>query len=295
MQPIRFKPALLGAALLAASAARNAGAVTIDAGDYTRLPDGTNLAVLYLQHFKGTDLYANGKRASGNAELTADVGILRGVRFIDVGPMTIVPQFLLPFGRIRTCGDLAGLESENGVGDLILAPTFHFIQDPSRKRSFAATTWLYLPTGNYDRNKAINALGENRWKLALQLGYITPLSDKWTLDLIGDVTFYGDNDEFGPAGATLKQKTSYEGQLHLRYNLGAATYLAGMVSHAWGGETEVDGVDQNDRQRRSKALVSVGHFVAPTWQLLGSWGRDLSVRQGVKEDNRFNLRILKVF
>lgn len=269
--------------------------VTIDAGDYTRLPDGTNLALLYYQNFEGKELYSQGNKVSSNAKLTAEVGMLRGVRFIDVGDFTVAPQFLLPFGKLRTGGDLSGLTSTNGIGDLIFAPTIHLMRDPERKRAFAITPWIYMPTGHYDRNNPLNAFGENRWKLDMQAGYITPLSDNITLDLIGDVVWYGQNNDFGNAGATMKQGLSYQIQTHLRYHLTPATYVAGMLSYDWGGETKVDDVSQDDRQQRTKALLSVGHFVTPSIQILGSYGQDISVRTGGKEDNRFNLRIVKVF
>ena len=273
----------------------NAHGVTIDAGDYTRLPDGTNLALVYYQHFEGKEFYSQGNKVSGNAKLSADIGMLRGVRFIDVGDFTVAPQFLLPFGQLRTGGDLSGLSSTNGVGDLIFAPTIHLMKDPERKRAFAITPWIYMPTGQYDHNNPLNAFGENRWKLDMQAGYITPLSEKFTLDLIGDVVWYGNNNDFGADSKTMKQDTSYQAQAHLRYHISPATYLAGMLSYDWGGETKVNDVSQNDRQSRSKALLSVGHFVTPSVQILGSYGQDISVRTGVKEDNRFNLRIVKVF
>lgn len=287
--------ALRAAAAAALLYAATAHAVTVDAGDYTRLPDGTTLALLYYQHFEGSQLYASGNRVPGTAGLGADVGILRGVRFVDVGDITVVPQFLLPFGRLDTHGILAGARSTNGVGDLIFAPTVHLLQDPERKRSFAFTPWIYMPTGAYDNKNALNALGEHRWKLDLQVAYVTPLSGKWTLDLIGDAVWYGRNGDFGGAGATMKQAASYQAQSHLRYHLGPSTYVAGMLSHERGGETMVDGVARDDRQRRTKALLSVAHFVSPSVQLLASYGRDLSVRTGVKEDQRLNLRVLKVF
>jgi hypothetical protein len=293
--PAARKLALLAVMCATALFTRPAGAVTIDAGDYTRLPDGTNLAVAYYQHFEGGQLYAQGNKVAGNAKLSADVGILRGVHFMDLGDYTIVPQFLLPFGRLDTGGILAGAKSANGIGDLIFAPTVHLLKDPERKRAFAVTPWIYMPTGAYDHNKALNAFGENRWKLDLQAGYITPLSDKWTLDLIGDAVWYGRNKDFGPAGATMRQAISYQFQAHLRYHVSALTYVAGMLFHEWGGATTIDQLAQDDRQRRSKALLTVGHFVSPSVQLLGSYGRDLAIRTGVKEDNRVNLRLVKVF
>ena len=270
-------------------------AVTVDAGDYTRLPGGTGLALLYLQTFGGESLHVNGDEISDNAELTANVGILRGVKFLDIGNITVAPQFLLPFGKLETDGDIASLDSANGLGDLILAPTIHLIQDPTRAKSFAVTPWLYLPTGAYDADKALNALGENRWKLALQFGYITPIAENWLLDIIGDVMFFGENDDFGPAGASLDQDPQYELQTHVRYNVTPTTTISGMLSQTWGGETEVDGFKQDNEQSRLKGLITVSHFVKPTLQVLGSLGRDISIEEGIGEDYRFNLRVVSVF
>ncbi len=131
----------------------NVSAVTVDAGDYTRLPDGTNLAVLYLQHTSGSNLYVDGDKVSNNADLDVNLSILRAVHFMDIGSYTLVPQFLLPIGKLDTGGILSGATSENGVGDLIFAPTFHLIQDPERKESFAFTPWITAPTGTYDNTK----------------------------------------------------------------------------------------------------------------------------------------------
>lgn len=287
--------AVVATVAVALSVPLSAGAVTIDAGDITRLPAGTNLAVLYMQHSTGDTLYADGDKVSEDARLSADVGIARGVRYFQFGNQLHALQFLQPFGRVNTGGDLEALESANGFGDLILVDTIHLIDAAAEKRALVVSPWLWLPTGQYDRNRAINALGENRWKFALQVGYMTPIPGNLMLDVIGDVTFFGDNDDFGPTGVTLSQKPLYELQAHLRYPFSDATYISPMISYSWGGETEVDGVDQDNAQRRLKALLSVGHFLTPTWQILGSAGTDLSVRNGVKEDVRINLRLLKIF
>ncbi|QID19931.1 transporter [Nitrogeniibacter mangrovi] len=286
---------LLAAAALGLTGASPARAVTIDAGDITRLPAGTNLAVLYLQHSSGDTLYADGDKVSGHARLSADVGIARGVHYTQIGEQVHALQFLQPFGRVTTGGDLSALKSANGIGDLILVDTIHLINDPEGKRAFVVSPWLWLPTGKYDRHRAINALGENRWKFALQVGYMTPIPGNMMLDVIGDVTVFGANGDFGPAGARLRQKPLYELQAHLRYPLSDTTYVSPAISYSWGGETEIDGVDQDDAQRRTKCLLSVGHFLTPSWQILGSAGTDLSVRNGVKEDVRINLRLLKIF
>lgn len=277
-----------------AAAATGAQAVDVDAGDYTALPAGTNLGMVYYQHAERNKLYSAGNRVPINAGLDSDVGILRGVHFMNIGGYIVDPQFLLPFGKLKGKDDLSALGSGSGTGDLILAATAWLVNDPKAKTYFGITPFLFLPTGTYDRNKALN-LGENRWKFALQGGYITPLSDSVTLDLIGDVTVFGKNNDFGANSQTLKQKPQFQGQTYLRYHVSPAFDLRAGLSYTGGGETTVNGVSQNDRIATSKFSLGGAYFVGPKTQVLATYGRDLNVHQGLKESGRINLRILQIF
>jgi Putative MetA-pathway of phenol degradation len=280
--------AVLAASLFAATPAR---AIDVDAGDYTALPAGTTLGITYYQHATRNRAYSGGDRVPINARLDSDVGILRGVRFMDIGGYIVDPQFLLPFGKLKGKNDLSALGSADGIGDLLLAATVWF-NKPGQKENFGITPFVFVPVGSYDRNKPLN-LGENRWKFALQAGWINPLSDSITMDLIGDVTLFGENDKFG--ASKLKQKPLLQFQGWWRYHLSAATDLRLGLSQTVGGETKVDGVSQDDRTSTSKFSIGAGHFVGATTQILATYGRDISVREGLKENNRLNLRLLLIF
>lgn len=282
------------AALCMALTIPQAHAVDVDAGDYTALPAGTNLAMLYYQYATRDALYAKGHKAPGDMRLDSQVGILRGVHFTEIGGYIVDPQFLLPFGRLEGKDDLSALGSTSGVGDLILAATVWLVNRPQTGTYFGITPFIYAPTGNYDNDDALN-LGENRWKFALQAGFITKLSDRVSLDLAGDITLYGKNDKFGAAKVTMKQKPSMQFQSYLRYHISDAWDLRAGVSHTFGGETEIAGVNQGDRLRTTKVSIGTGWFIAPDVQLLASYGRDISVHNGFREDDRLNLRVLKVF
>lgn len=279
--------------VVVAAAATGANAVDVDAGDYTALPAGTNLGLVYYQHAERNKLYSSGNQVPIDPKLVSDVGILRGVHYTEIGGHIVDPQFLLPFGKLRAKGDISALGSNSGVGDLILAATVWF-NKPTDKTHFGITPFLFLPTGQYDRNDPLS-LGENRWKFALQAGFITPVSDKLTLDLAADVQLHGKNDEFGAAGQTMKQKPQYQLQGFLRYSLSPATDLRFGLSHISGGETEVDDVDQGNRLSNSKFQIGTAHFIGPTTQLLATYGQDISVRNGFKESSRINLRVLQIF
>lgn len=271
-----------------------ASAVDVDAGDYTALPEGTNLGVAYYQHAERDKLYVDGHKQPGKMGLDSDIGILRGVHFTKLGDYIVDPQFLLPFGNVRGKDDLSGLGNDSGTGDLILAATVWLLNDPAKRNYFGITPYLWVPTGSYDNDRPIN-IGENRWKFALQGGYITGLTEKITLDLVGDVMFFGDNDDYGPNSVTQKQDAQYQAQAFLRYNFTDAFDVRAGVSRVWGGETEVDGLDLDDKPNTSKFTVGTSYFVTPTTQLMVNYGQDMSVDNGFEEDKRINLRILQVF
>jgi Putative MetA-pathway of phenol degradation len=283
--------AAIASVATAALAPTPACAIDVDAGDYTALPAGTNLGLLYYQHAQRNRAYDNGNRVPINARLDSDVGILRGVHFMDIGGYIVDPQFLLPFGKLKGKNDLSALGSESGIGDLLLAATVWF-NKPGSKENFGITPFIFVPTGSYDRNAALN-LGENRWKFALQAGWIKPLSDSVTMDLIGDFTLHGKNDKFG--SSTLKQKPLFQFQGWWRYHLSPQLDLRFGLSHVTGGETKVDGVNQDDRQATSKFSLGAAWFVAPTTQLLATYGQDIKVKNGLKENARLNLRLLQIF
>lgn len=271
-----------------------ATAVDVDAGDYTALPPGTNLLLVYYQHAERDRLIRQGTRVPIDAGLDSDIGILRGVHFMNIGGYVVDPQFLLPFGKLKARAGTGFLGDTSGAGDLILAATVWLVNRKESNTYFGITPFLTVPTGQYDRNRALN-VGENRTRFTLQAGYITPLTKSLTLDLIGDVTVYGRNTEYGPTGATLEQKVSSVAQAHLRYQVSPVFDIRASVFKTITGETTVDGVRQGDRGNTTKFNVGAAYFLQPTTQVLATYGRDGSVREGFKENNRLNLRLLQVF
>lgn len=273
----------------------SACAITLDDGDYSYMPDGTTLGLIYTQHVEGRGLYSKGKKVSDDVKLTSEVQMLRYVKYVDWKDYAFVPQFLLPMGSARTGGDWSDLGVTNGVGDLLLVLPFHFIKDPTGREAFAITAWGWLPTGDYDNNNELNPFAENRWKLALQAGRQWKVNEQISLELVADVRFHGDNDEYGVGNATLEQKPLWELQGHVRYYVTPRTFVGAMVSNVRGGATRVDGIELDDSQNLTKLKLSIGHSITPDIQLIGSVGQDMYIRNGIKEEMRVNFRLLKLF
>jgi hypothetical protein len=271
-----------------------AQAIDVDIGDFVPAPAGTTVSLLYYQHAERNSLYMQGRKAPIDPKLDSDVGIARLVHYTRIGDMSFAPQVLVPFGRLDAGRDTTALGQTSGMGDIILAAPFWPINDAASRTYLGIAPYLYLPTGSYDRNRALN-LGEHRWKFDLQVGFVKGFTDKWYWDLTGDVMFYGKNDDYGSTGATQRQKSLYQVQSYLRYQFTPAANVFVGLSQTWGGETSVNAVDSNDEARQRKASIGGSWFIGPKTQLLGAIGRDLSVQNGFKENARLNLRLLRVF
>ena len=286
--------AVLVAVLLTTMVPRAAQAIDVDIGDFVPAPKGTTVGLLYYQHAERNRLYAQGQQAVSAPRLDSDVGIARLVHYTSIGGLAFAPQVLVPFGRLNAGRDTAALGQTSGVGDIILAAPFWPINDAGSRTYLGIAPYLYLPTASYDHNRALN-LGENRWKFNLQVGFVKGLTDKWYVDLTGDVMFHGKNDDYSDRRTTLRQKPLYQGQAYLRYQFTPGANVFVGMSRTWGGETRINGVNSNDESRQHKVSLGSSWFIRPTTQVLAAFGRDISVENGFKENARINVRLLQVF
>jgi len=281
--------------LLLLPAATQAAQIATDPGDYSPLPAGIDLGILYYQNTTHEEFYASGQEISdlaGIEKLKTDIGLLRWVHYIDVGGYILDPQIIIPFGRV-SLDTTGGSVTSSGVGDPIVGGTLWLYNDAESKRAFGVTALASIPLGKYDADQGPVNIGENRWKLITQAAYVTPLTDSISLDLIGEYTFFGENDDF--AGLTKDQEDQYGLQAHLSKNFGASTKATLSYFHDFGGETSLDGVDQNDELDNNRWQATLQHFIAPDMQLQFQYGRSIDVENGFFEKNRFNFRFVKVF
>lgn len=286
--------AFLTSTALLTAMPKPAAALDVDAGDYEAAPPGTNLAILY-GFFGWRDRFdtSSGDEIE-NSNLNSQVGILRLVRYFDIG-ITIDPQIFIIYGSLNNAklgGD--SLSSSTGLGDIIVASTFWFVNQPEEKRWFGITPFVFFPTGTYRDGQAVN-LGENRYKGVLQAGYVEHFGD-WIVDLIADTTFYGDNDDAGPNGDdTLEQNNSYQAQAWLRYKVTPALAVGGGWSGTWGGKVKVDG-DNTGVSTEVQQLRAIAQFWAREDLELQAIARtDVWSEGGFRETFGLQLKMMWVF
>lgn len=239
-------------------------------------------------------LYVNGESIVGAPTLSTDIGLARWIHYIEVGGFLIDPQVVIPFGSVKL-NDGGSELSASGVGDPLVGATIWLYNNTDTKAAFAISAFVSIPLGSYDKEQGGINIGENRFKYVTQAAYIFPLSASFSGEIIGEYTFFGDNDDFGGSDTTLQQDAQYGVQTHLNYQMSQATMLSLSYYHDFGAESKVEGVKQNDELNSSRLQATVQHFLAPDLQVQVQYGRSISVENGFFEDSRVNLRLVKVF
>lgn len=288
-QAFRFaKPGLVAAFLVAMNAMSGVAhaASTPDAGDYTALPAGTDLTLLYLEKLRADNVYANGNKVALPADLNlnVNVGVLRHVHFTKLGGYTIDPQIIVPFATQNT--GLTGARS-TGMGDITFGGTLWTIADLAGGEHLGYSVFLTAPTGSgKDQGFAIS---DNRWAADLQVGYIRRLAPNWTIDLIGQTEFYQDRRDTGA-----RKDALLRGFAHLRYHFSDATHVAASLRYAAGAKETLNGTTLSGAKKDTNLALTWASFVTKQVQVQLQYSKDLHVENGPKLDTMI-LRLLYAY
>lgn len=269
--------------------------LAVDPNDVIAPPAGTTITALYSVNSKSNKLYSNGDVVLNNADFQTNIGLLRLGHNFDVAGFKVMPQLLLPYGRIDLGNDLGAqpARTRSGFGDPVIGATTWLIADPESRTWLGIPAYISLPMGEYDVQHGAFNIGENRWKAITQLGYAKGLTDKIYVEAIGEVSFYGKNDNFH--GMKMQQDPTQSLMGHLTYKLSDKTSMSMSYYHTFGGESKVDGIEQSDRKNNNRWLATASHWVAPGVNIQLQYGQDIDVKNGLKQSDRINLRLAKLF
>ena len=116
------------------------------------------------------------------------------------------------------------------------------------------------------------------------------------MDIDYDFTYFGNNNDFGAASQTLEQDVLHHLQLHWAYDVTPKLALTTSYHYLWGGETTIDGVDQNNELDTHKWRVGFQYFTGSKTQVVLQYGQDYDVKSGQFEsDHHLRLRFLYIF
>jgi Putative MetA-pathway of phenol degradation len=242
------------------------------------------------------------------SDISIDIGIVQYVHPLNVRGQASGLFVAVPFGQVegsfRTRPPFNNISGEaSGVGDVVLGAIIGLKGSPSLslqeyakfKPGFAigALAKLTLPTGSYDQDKILN-LGANRVNLQLgaPMGWIFGESfldpHLTTFELLPSVTFYGTNEDPFRAD-TLDQSPIFRLEGHLTRNLNKAIWISADALVSKGGETETDGIDDDNQQYSLKMGATVSFAVAKTASFKLSYGETVDSNKGGSDGKMFRI------
>jgi len=289
----RAAAALLTASALTQFSGGQAVAADAQPRDFLPAPAGTHLGLLYyLNGSSDTFVDADGNEVPGSG-LDVNIGIARYVYFFDIGNMRADINVVQPFGGLNnmSIGGTSFATDDFALGDTSIVATVWPLNDPENNRYFAVATYLTLPTGDYDPDVA--SLGSNRWSMTVQPAYYFNINPQWSVDLVGDVTIYGDNDE-GPGGITIEKDPTYTALGWLNYHASAETTFSAGLSTTWGGAETRGGV-KGEASKVTTTRVAWSQMLNPTTQFVAEIGTDVKAENNFERKTEAVFRIAKFF
>lgn len=268
---IRTKITLAAAAILSALLASTAQATTTpDPGDYTPAPDGTHLAILYLQRQYANSVYTEGDKTTSKLGLGLDLAILRSVNYFKVGDLPADWQVILPMAHEHT--GLTG-DTLNSVGDITVGGTVWTLSHPETAEYLGWSAFLTGPTGA--KAEEGSPVSNHRYALDLQSGYTRSLGGKWSTDLVGQVELYT-KDTY----SRIKTDPLYRVIASVRYAATDRTTVEFVGRQAWGTQEQQYGTSILGTKNDTNLLVGVTTNVTPRFNVMAQYADDVHVKSG---------------
>lgn len=269
--------------------------LAVDPNDVIAPPSDITFTAFYSVNSKSDKLYRNGNVVLNDADLQTNMGVLRLGHNFDIAGLKVMPQLVVTYGHIDLGRNLVSqpARSSTGFGDPVIGATTWLIADPESRTWLGIPAYLSIPMGDYDGQHGAFNIGENRWKAITQLGYAKGITDKVFVEAIGELSFYGKNNNFN--GMKMQQDPSQSLMGHLTYKVNDKTSISMSYYHTFGGESRLNGIDQSDRKNNNRWLATASTWVAPGLNIQLQYGQDIETKNGFKQGDRVNLRLAKVF
>ena len=278
---------IIGASILSTPAF----AVDVNPMDWMPAPNGTTTMIIYAPWSHSNKAEINGTQM--DASLNTALVMPRIAHYFEINKHPAIVTALVPMGRLSN-GSLGGMDlgSHSSVGDLTLAGAYWAIGNPKERRALAIAGYVNIPLGSYDRDKALN-LSSGSVNATLQVGNMVALSDKFTLETTGDISFYKSKSNANPLGQTQKQDNAYSIQNWLSYSVSPTTTFS--MGHAayFGGKTHLDGVATGFNSKKQQVKLGINHWLTPTLSIYGQINQDFDVKGGFKGTSGM-LRLIKI-
>jgi hypothetical protein len=194
-------------------------------------------------------------------------------RTMDYWGRTAGLSVIVPYRHLNASSD-AFSASNQGISDIALLWQMNIFGGPAltkeQFRSFVPQTFssfhlfVATPLGKYDATNPLNP-SANRWTFFPTLNYSYTPDEGWTwLETYLSTKVFTTNPDYRVGGASnLTQKPLFLAEGHVSRNLLPTLWVSGDAYYNAGGETSIDGVNQNNAADTLRLGVGMG---------LGVWG-----------------------
>jgi Putative MetA-pathway of phenol degradation len=243
--------------------------------------------ISYLYVDKG-DKYTHGVKTSDSSNINQNAMLLRlGHAFeINQTPAYIYAQS--SFNHMEN-KDLPGSPNanSNGIGDTTIAFALWPYANREKDEYFGVAGYVLLPTGDYDRNRAINS-GLNIYQGAIQAGYQKRLSSNVNWMIALDTVLSGDNNQY-LGNYKLEKDPLYNFQTGLQYIFNPTYSMSLGYFYAVGAESTINGLDQGDISKIHRYQLT-GQANYSFGRLTLQYGSEFANENGYIEDHRLVAR-----
>jgi len=185
-------------------------------------------------------------------------------------------------------GAASNAPTDHGIGDMTVATALWPYVNSQTRTYLGIAGFLNLPTGSYSNQQLYN-LGNKRVSGDIQIGYQTELTKNLDGMLGFDAMWFSPNNQVGPNNAQLTQKPLYTSQIGPIYHINPSISVAATYLYAWGAETALNGMSNNNALQTHRYLLSaVAHTSKGRFML--QYGTNLDTQFGLHETRRVILR-----
>ena len=265
------------------------------------LPDRNYLMLSYFGT-ENTTFYRNGSAISSrpysNPVIDNSNAILRVARSYSIADLPAISYVQLPYGSIRPAGSLSSYPASTGIGDTTLATAIWPYANRNTATYFGLAGYLLIPTGSYSNTQAFN-MGENRYKMDIQLGFQKPIVENLDGMLAVDTMWYGGNSQCAAAcgslaNTSLTQKPLTTTQVGPIYKINPIFTIGASYFYVSGGATAINNVYQNNVVNTQRFLLS-GLAYTDIGRFSLQYGRDMEIKNGFIQSRVLALRYMKAF
>ena len=254
-----------------------------------KAPVGTfNAAQMSYVYVEKGDKYTHGSKTSSTSNIKQNAFLLRLSHAFEINQIPAIVYAASSINHLEN-RDIpnATNTNSNGIGDTTIVFALWPYVDRAKEEYLGLATYLTLPTGEYDKNSAVN-IGSNVYQTAFQAGYQRKLIDNVNWMSALDVVLAGDNKQF-LGNNKLEKDPLYNFQTGLQYVFNP-TYSASVgYFYTVGGESTVNSIDQGNINKIHRYQLT-GQGIYNFGRLMLQYGSEFANENSYIEDHRLIAR-----